>query len=341
MIKNKGKVQYTMVIITDAICIIASFLGSYFVCDKILDVFSDYFESQMKLAYIPLLFTFIVVFWGFMPVSDITKRTWQAELKSVLKMNFMYAVILATTMFITRNPLTQSRYMYVFIIFFNVVFMFIGHRFLKRILIKNYKNGKMGNIVGIVSTNDRVGAFAETLKGDWVKKIVGIALIDQNSDEVYNKNYNEKKVINGIPVRAYRDNFMEWARREVLDEIFIDVSYDMRDVYLKSCIEELESMGIVVHLNLISLENFIDKDEVINYTLNMNSGYPMITFAVKQFDERHLFFKRFMDIVGSIVGCVISIPIIAIVLLSFIFYLCFFLFELYRAFCLFLYCVHF
>ena len=77
-------------------------------------------------------------------------------------------------------------------------------------------------------------------------------------------------------------------------------------------VEELEGMGVTVHLNVPTLDNMLNESTFSNINCKIYSGYPLATFAAAVHDSTQLAIKRFTDVIGSLVGIIISIPIIAI-----------------------------
>ena len=78
-------------------------------------------------------------------------------------------------------------------------------------------------------------------------------------------------------------------------------------------IEELEDMGITVNVNIPSLEKIVTESKYNNLNCVIESDYPMAQFAPTVISPGKLALKRFVDIIGGIVGTVLSLPIILIV----------------------------
>ena len=114
-----------------------------------------------------------------------------------------------------------------------------------------------------------------------------------------------------MPVIATDIRFIDWIRKTPLDEVFINLPYyTSSDVF--EIAEELEGMGVTVHLNVPTLDNLLDESNFNNINCKIYSDYPLATFAPTVHNSTSLAIKRFVDIIGAIVGLIISIPIIAI-----------------------------
>jgi exopolysaccharide biosynthesis polyprenyl glycosylphosphotransferase len=94
---------------------------------------------------------------------------------------------------------------------------------------------------------------------------------------------------------------IDFAKSQIVDEVFIDVPYDTGSSLI-SIVTEFENMGATVHLNIEVMERF----PTFSKTLGMLGSIPVITFANNEYDYRQLFLKRCMDIIGSAIGLVIT-----------------------------------
>ena len=84
-------------------------------------------------------------------------------------------------------------------------------------------------------------------------------------------------------------------------------------------LKEMESMGLTVHFRLPLLDRIEEVccDETstarLSRSLSRCAGGNVVTMGTVELKLRDQALKRMLDIVGSLVGCILSIPIIAIV----------------------------
>ena len=123
------------------------------------------------------------------------------------------------------------------------------------------------------------------------QKITSIAILE--------KDMTGKEIL-GIPVKANIHNFLETIRYETVDEVFISVPPRMQ-LYLEEMIEELELMGIKVKLNIDTFGLNIKEKKVESY-----SGYHVLVFNKKEYQASKLAIKRFIDIIGAMIGVLIT-----------------------------------
>ena len=106
---------------------------------------------------------------------------------------------------------------------------------------------------------------------------------------------------------------IDWVKRESLDEVYINVPYEYESK-IAQLAEEIESMGIMVHINLPTLEKLVENSEFDNVECTMVAGYPTATLtAARQLPLSAVICKRIVDIIGGFLGSLISVPVILVV----------------------------
>ena len=108
------------------------------------------------------------------------------------------------------------------------------------------------------------------------------------------------RTISNYSVVANKGNMMDYIRREIVDEIYVDVDSRMREE-LKPMVLQFEDMGITVHLRLEVLDGFKD----FNASMGTFNSIPVVTFFNREFDAKDLAIKRVFDLAGSMVGIVL------------------------------------
>ena len=147
----------------------------------------------------------------------------------------------------------------------------------------------------LITTSDSAGQVLAKLTAspEWSFEVAGIALLDQDQAD-------NQKLIQGIPVVAGREDLYEQLKTKVIDEVFIHLPN-----FSKSDTEELiirfESMGITVHVNIDYFNNVI-----AHKTTESFAGFTVLSYEASTFDYRRLFIKRIIDIIGSLVGLLIT-----------------------------------
>ncbi len=316
--KKRKAIQLTIEFFVDLFSLIVATGISYAISlaiDKIPTL--DFHEN---LTYFVLLFvSFCLIFFGFSNSLDLTKRDRLKETVSVFRNSFLIFMAFAVLLVLAKNDMIMSRYLFVLSLIFFIGLSLLNRYISKHIIMFYAGNSKLVNLTGVITVYSRAEEYAKRLDEDWLRRVKGVALIDAHmrNGSFYCKTNNgekEKRVsnLNGIPVVANLTGVVDWVRGESLDEVFINVPYKY-EKSIDGIAEEIESMGVTVHINLPALEHYIDNSEFDNVELTVAAGYPTATLtAAPPISFSAAFFKRVFDILGGLIGSIISFPIILI-----------------------------
>lgn len=297
MYQNKENTKNIILYIIDLIgtfvsyfianCIWLGFIKGYKVLER-NELFND-----LGIA----LTSFVIVIFIFNVNREFLKRNRGQEFLYSLKMNIIYAAVYAVLLFIRGNADYASRGVYVFTVLFDVLLMFTTHCIFKYYLTKVYSKKKKNVQMYVITTADRAKNAITQLQDNaqWINKIYGMAVVDEDmvGEEIL-----------GVPVTAGYTDMIKYVKDEAIDEVFLDVPY-ATGKSLYPYIMEFENMGVVVHLNIEMLETFSD----FRKTFSMLGSIPVITFANNYYDANKMMIKRIIDILGSLIGMVITIVV--------------------------------
>lgn len=295
MYQQRDKVQSFIILAVDTVCLaISYFVAGYiwFVAYRGADLFRTFQELLYSMGTVLAAYALVIIFFNLN--QNFIVRGALEELKSVIRTNALLTAIISMIEYAQHNTNTISRGVSYCTIIINVILMYQAHYFVKAYMLKVHKNKKSANQVFLMTTTERA---EDTLKNvlagrEWTKRITGVIIIDDN--------WIGREVC-GIPVVATYDSMIQYATEQIVDEVFINVPYDTGNS-LHDVIMEFENMGTKVHLNLEILNQFQD----FHTTFDTIGSIPVITFANNYYDYRQLALKRLMDIVGSIVGLIIT-----------------------------------
>lgn len=318
--KKWQKIQLISEYIVDGLGTLFSLLLAYFLFGIVLDKVLPYsLNSWMQYVFI-LFISYSTVSLGFSNPINLEKRNRVMEFISVLRNCALTYMLFAVLLLLFKNPIIDSRYLFIGSFVCNVLVSCPNRYILKRVLTNNFSNSKSATLVGVITTPERAETFLNDLKQDWTKHIKGITLVEAKipayaaagNPEYISCTEMANSQIHDVPVIPDLDSFLGWARLVSVDEVFINISTSpSKD--LDDLIEELEDMGITVHINIPSLEEFVEKSKFSNVRCNIIAGYPMASFAASVQNQRGLAVKRIMDVVGSLVGLILSTPIILLI----------------------------
>lgn len=295
MYQSRQKIQDVVLLLADLICFVASYFGGGYLW---LVVYRNVSVENMKMELLDSFGIVLVVYMLVMLFSDIEKnfirRSLYQDCWAAIKASVILIFVTALTIFLQHNNADASRGVYFCIAGMNLVLFFAAHMLIKYYLLKIYRNKRANNQVFLVTTADRVADILTDADNsrDWAHRLTSIAIIDDNQ---------VGKWYDGIPVVATYDNMYQYAKEQVVDEVFINVPYDTGNS-LAEVVNRFENMGATVHVSIEILNKFDDYHK----SFNMMGNIPVVTFSNQEYDWKMLIVKRMMDIAGAIVGLAIT-----------------------------------
>lgn len=311
MITKREKLQYGYLFLIDLLSLVLSIGLAWGLTAGVLHKMGDFQLDDLVEACFLLLLAYILTFFTFDQSENIVNRTPIREVEIAVRFNFLLTLIDAACLALTKASMLHSRYFLVFVPVIDVFMMTSAHAVLKKMLVRSRYTKGIQSLVGVVTTQENASPILEELKKDWSKRVTGLAILEAAPEQLHTE-------IDGVKIEANFDNFMDWLRQAALDEVYLDVAQESEENMLPY-LEEMESMGLTVHFRLPVLDR-IEKaccDETsavrISRELSRCAGGNVVTMGTVELKLRDQVLKRTMDIVGGIVGCIISIPIIALV----------------------------
>ena len=302
-------------------------LISFLLCTAIHKI-PNLTKQSAWIYVICLVLSFCVIFFGFSVSLDLSVRNRLREFIAVVRNCLLTYMTLSVALVLTRSDLVNGRYMFLISLFLFISFSCINRYFTKRLLIRHFSHSGLVNLAGVITVGRRAEDFLSNLPPDWTRHIKGVAVIDaeyQNGNYVFSDALKSSggnavavkpkaiKYVSSVPVVANLDNVIDWVKRESLDEVYINVPYEYESK-IAQLAEEIESMGIMVHINLPTLEKLVENSEFDNVECTMVAGYPTATLtAARQLPLSAVIFKRIVDIIGGFLGSLISLPVILVV----------------------------
>lgn len=311
MITKREKLQYGYLFLIDLLSLVLSIGLAWGLTAGVLHKMGDFQLDDLVEACFLLLLAYILTFFTFDQSENIVNRTPIREVEIAVRFNFLLTLIDAACLALTKASMLHSRYFLVFVPVIDVFVMTGAHAALKKMLVRSRYTKGIQSLVGVVTTQENASPILEELKKDWSKRVTGLAILEAAPEQLHTE-------IDGVKIEANFDNFMDWLRQAALDEVYLDIAQESEENMLPY-LEEMESMGLTVHFRLPVLDR-IEKaccDETsavrISRELSRCAGGNVVTMGTVELKLRDQVLKRTMDIVGGIVGCIISIPIIALV----------------------------
>ena len=174
-----------------------------------------------------------------------------------------------------------------------MIFTYIAHIGFKKYLLLFYKKSNNSDKVLLVTTQEYVEDLLDDFRqaSEWSYDIMGIALLDESIT---------KEEFRGIPVIAYGTEYIEKVKQHVMDAAFVYLP-KMIEKEMEQTVEAFETMGVICYQSLGSINAGRNVQSVSSF-----GGHLVIAHEVNAIDYRRQFIKRGIDILGSLIGVLIT-----------------------------------
>ena len=286
------------------ICLVdaAAVLFSLFVAGMIRyqSIYSLAFGENLRSLCSVVVVLHVAAFYFMKIYEGFFKRGRYSELLLSIKYNLILVAGASLLGFGMKSEVFTSRLVMGYFFVLNVIMVWLVHLFIRnKDRIFRFSHKKEINLL-LVTTREHLPRilerFGRSKETCW--KITGVVLLDEEASE---------DLLEGIPIISDRgEEYLEFATQNVVDEVFIQVDdIQSREHFLKNMILEFEKMGVVVNLNLDLFDLGLTGEKRI-YNLEQ---YHVVAFSSRLFDYRMVMIKRLVDIIGSLIGILLTIII--------------------------------
>ncbi len=290
MLLRSRQLRRFILLIVDVVALIGSFTASWLF--RFGNIHSWTMQELYRTTVVVMILTYILVFiFQDSKRPPVMNQGFFASMVTVFMNQVLMLVLLFVYFFATQRGTMVSRYVIITTFAVNLVVDFV-----LRIVYVAFLRDCMGNVtnmtnVMLVTLADEAPRILHRMRENVTfTKISCITILDE--DAVGTE-------IEGIPVVGNRKNYMDTHRCNVFDEVFVHLPLDYH-FPLKNLIMEFEQMGITVNLNVEIFNLDAGEKQIRKF-----GGYQVISFSAVNLNTAGLVLKRFMDIVGSLVGLLI------------------------------------
>ena len=227
MTSKREKLQYAYVFFADLLTMAVSVLLAWLITDGLFGVLIPYTSTDWLQTLCLLFVAFVVTFFFFDQDKNIVTRSENEEISLSLRFNIALGLVYAGCMLLAKATMLDSRYFAVTVPAVNAVLLPFSHAILKRLLIRFQRSWGMETLVGVVTTSDRAERLISEIRKDWSRRVVGVSLLEATPAAISTR-------VCGVEVKATFDDFMDWIRREALDEVAFARARGQR-VYVETC----------------------------------------------------------------------------------------------------------
>lgn len=274
-----------------------SFVISYMIrCGFISE---DYYMPELYInTAMALVIISVIESIFFQNYDQILKRNEYNEFKSSFKRATYITVMLIVYLYLIRKSSSYSRTIYVITWELTIIFTFTFRQLWKRVVKSVIKGDDKTLSKFIVVTNyERALNIIKSVSGsDSVFQVAGIVIVDKEMT-------GDK--IGHVGVVASGTDIEDYLCRNWVDEVFVCLDDNNKNLEEK-IIEDCIIMGITVH-------RFLASDLKITSSgvkfVSSIGDYSVLSYSMKILTFRQIVLKRCMDIVGGLVGMIITIII--------------------------------
>ena len=287
----KTSVRYLVWLIDTALIFAAFQLSSYLRYGNRHTDLHRLQANQLLIYYI--LFTIV---WNFIldRNSDFLNRRADREIRSLLEFHiWMFGTSMAY-LYLAHLPYEVSRLLVARFFLFSFLFMTLAHFILKKVVKKVASGELYVTKVFIIAERDLMESTIRRIRSmqDIQVDIVGAAYASDEDAGI-------REEVLSVPVAKGMRNLTELMTSAPFDEVFINTPY-ISQRSMKDLIRSFEEMGVTCHYS-IELPDMGAVSRVGSF-----ADYSVITYQKTLISPMKLTVKRIIDIIGGIVGLLIT-----------------------------------
>lgn len=287
--RAQGWLKHLDFIILDIVCLQVAFVLAYVTRHGFSSPYANPLYYNFSIVY--TLVDVLVLIMN-RTMKNVLKRGYYIEFVQTVKHTALVTAVVSVYMFSVQAGADYSR-----ITFYLMAVYYTGISYLIRlawkVYIKRRKKDTISSAIFFITTEERVERVIKKYQKNSItgRLIQGICLLDRDC---------RGQAISGIPVVASRDSVLKHLQDKWVDEVFF--SLPQTYPYPAELISAIADMGIVIHEEMEQL----DIDQWQHQTIQKVAGTTVRTISMTMATPMQSVLKRAMDIVGGLVGCLLT-----------------------------------
>jgi len=276
-------------IILDLICLQAAFILAYAVSGYGFHPYHAIVYRNMA-VFIEGADLVLLILMG--TLKNVLKRGYYKNFVVTLQHGVILGGISVLYLFLVQQGQFYSRLAFILTFVIYILLTYLVRELWKKGLRKKMEEGGTRSLL-LVVTEDVAEAVVESMKeNNYARyKIAGMVVIDKDMTGQW---------IDDVIVVANMEKAAEFVCTAWIDEVLIVTSGAVP--YPKELIEQFTETGVTVHLKLAKVQNVPGQKQFVEKI----GPYTVLTTSINCASSRELMLKRLMDIVGGLVGCLIT-----------------------------------
>ena len=294
--KTKSWIRHLDFILLDVLCLQVAFVLAYMSRHGFSNPYGNPLYVNMAISY--TLVDFVVLIMN-STMKSVLKRGFYKEAVQTVRHVLIVTALLLGYLFSAQSGEAYSRITFYLTTAYYLVISYIVRLIWKKVL-RQKKKDSLTTAVYFLTTSERaeqvISTFRKNSLGGY--NIQGMCLLDRDA---------VGEEILSVPVTAARSNLLEYLCNMWVDEVF--VSIPVSSEYPAELINSITEMGIVVH---VAVEQMY-VEEWQHQVIEKVAGSTVRTLSMTMATQQELFWKRALDILGGIVGCMLTVLLTLII----------------------------
>lgn len=174
-------------------------------------------------------------------------------------------------------------------------------------IIRNRGNLRLQNAMLVAADSKWIEAVLKNLRKNQhgLSTIAGLVLLDEKTE-------NLPSQLGGVPVVASRESLEAYICRNWVDELLVvqDLKESCSKVQsMQKSLDRIAASGVAVQRVVDFRQDAAEFQEMVEHV----GGFTVLTSVVRSVTFQQAFFKRTMDILGGLAGCVLAGVVLVIV----------------------------
>lgn len=273
----------------DLICLQVAFVLAYIIRQGFANPYAN--PDYLNLALIYTLVDIMVLIAN-QTLTNVLKRRAYKELGKTFRHVVLVTLIVTLYMFSVQAGKVYSRIIVYLVSAFYFVMTYCVRILWKRLLLKS-KRIRHRTAYFFVTTRERAERTIKNFRdNDFYSGIIqGLCVLDEDCTG---------QTISSVPVTASRETLIKHLCGIWVDEVFVSLPQGYPNTM--ELMSAMAEMGIVVHIEMEEQESNFRQHQVIEEF----AGVTVRTISISMATPMQAFFKRTLDIIGGLAGCVIT-----------------------------------
>ena len=234
----------------------------------------------------------LVVIFAYGTMKSVLKRGYYQDFAVTLKHSIMVGALAIIYLFLIQQGQYFSRMALVLTVVIYLIFTYLVRAFWKKFLRKKMEDGGERKLLIITTEAVAEQVVTNMQQNNYARyTLAGVAVIDVDWTG---------KQVSDVLVVANEETAPMYVCQEWIDEVLIVIPEALPDP--SELIEKLTETGVTIHLNLAKITNIPGKKQFVEKVGN----YTVLTTSINYASSKQLLLKRLMDIVGGLVGCILT-----------------------------------